>query len=146
MNGIGQGSFAAPLASSLNIGCAVEGIIIGEIELNSLNFKDYIAKMNRMLEDAKKGSKDVGTLVESKQLRANPAKSKFAVIRTPESRTEILKESEANPIMMGDTIIENSKSKKNLGDQIHEDGCAASISATLDSRIPIAIERGNTII
>ena len=30
--------------------------------------------------------------------------------------------------------------------EIHEDECAASISATLDSRIPTAIERGNTIL
>ena len=29
MNGIGQGSFAAALASSLNIGCAVDGITMG---------------------------------------------------------------------------------------------------------------------
>ena len=48
--------------------------------------------------------------------------------------------------MMGDTIIENSKLKKYLGNQIHEDGCAASITATLDGRIPIAIERGDIII
>ena len=67
------------------------------------------------------------------------------MIGTTESRTEILKEAEANPIMMGDTIIENSKLEKYLGDQIHEGGCAASISATLESRIPSAIERGNTI-
>ena len=42
MNGIGQGSFAAAVASSLNIGCALDGITrgifsanIGEVELNS---------------------------------------------------------------------------------------------------------------
>ena len=78
MNGIGQGSFAAALASSLNIGCAVDGITrgicsanIGEVELNSLIFQDDIAKMNSMMEDSRKGSKDVGRLLESKQLRAN---------------------------------------------------------------------------
>ena len=43
-------------------------------------------------------------------------------------------------------IIENSKSEKYLGDQIHEDGCAASITATLDGRIPSAIDRGEIII
>ena len=43
INGIGQGSFAAALASSLSIGCAVDkitkGVVtskIGEMELNSL--------------------------------------------------------------------------------------------------------------
>ena len=43
-------------------------------------------------------------------------------------------------------IIENSKSEKYLGDQILEGGASASITATLDSRIPTAIDRGNTII
>ena len=97
-----------------------------------------------MLEDARRCAR--GRLLETMQLRANTAKSKYVVINVPESRTEKLKEAEANPIMMGDTIIENSISEKYLGDQIHEGGCAASISATLDSRIPEAIERGNTIL
>ena len=72
------------------------------------------------------------------------AKSCFVVIGSQKSRTEILKEAADNPIMMGDMIIENSKSEKYLGDQIHEDGCAASITATMDWRISIAIERGDT--
>ena len=108
INGIGQGSFAAALASSLNIGCAVDeitkGVVtakIGEMELNSLIFQDNIAKMNFTLEDARKGAKDVGRMLESKQLRVNTTKSKFVILATPESRTELLKEAEANPIKMG---------------------------------------------
>ena len=68
------------------------------------------------------------------------------VIGSPKSRTEILKHAEANPIMMGDMIIENSKSEKYLSDQIHEDGCEASITATLDGRIPSAIDKAEIII
>ena len=49
---------------------------------------------------------------------------------------EILKEADFNPIMMGPTVVENYKSEKYLGDQIHEDGCEASITATLNGRIP----------
>ena len=66
MNGIGQGSFAAALASSLNIGRGVESITkgvrsanIGELELNSLIFQDDIAKMNYSMEDARKCATDV---------------------------------------------------------------------------------------
>ena len=87
MNGIGQGSFAAALASSLNIGCGVEKITrgicsanIGELELNSLIFQDDIAKMNRTMKDARKGPTDVGRLLESKQLRANTSRSRYVVI------------------------------------------------------------------
>ena len=68
------------------------------------------------------------------------------VIGSKKSRTEILKEAAANPIMMGDMIIKNSKLEKFLSDQIHEDGCAASITATLDVRIPSAIDSGEIII
>ena len=38
------------------------------------------------------------------------------------------------------------KSEKYLGDQIHEDGCEASITATLDWRIPSAIDKAENII
>ena len=55
-------------------------------------------------------------------------------------------DAEANPIRMGELIIENSKSEKYLGDQIHKGGTAASITTTLDSRIPTAIDKGNTIL
>ena len=50
MNGIRQGSFAAALTSSLNIGCAVDGITWG---ICPANLGEVIAKMNRTLEDAK---------------------------------------------------------------------------------------------
>ena len=146
MNGIGQRSFAAALASSLNIGFAVGGITRGictaNIELSSLIFQNGIAKKNRTIKDARKGAKDVGRLLECKQLIANTQKSCFVVIGSQKSSTEILKDAEANPIMMGDMIIDNSKSEKYLGDQVYEDGCAASITATLDGRIPFAIDKG----
>ena len=77
----------------------------------------------------------------------NLQKPKFVVLATPESRTRLLKEAESNPIKMGETIIENSRAeKKQPGYQIHEDGTSASIHATLDSIIPIAIKRGDGIL
>ena len=102
--------------------------------------------MNPTMEDARKGAKDVVRLLESKQLRANTAKSRFVVIGSQKSRTEILKEAADNPIMMGDMIIENSKSEKYLSDQILEDGSEAIITATLDGRIPSAIDKAEIII
>ena len=82
INRIGQGIFTAPLASSINIGRAVDEITggevtakIGNMELNSLIFQDDIAKMNFTLEDARKGARDVGQMLESKQLHQNPSMS-----------------------------------------------------------------------
>ena len=61
INGIGQGSFAAALASSINIGSAVHEITKGEVTANIGNciiFQYEIARMNRTLEDARKGAKE----------------------------------------------------------------------------------------
>ena len=59
MNGIGQGSFTAEIASSVNIGTAEYDITKGEVSanignmpLNCLIFQNVIAKMNRTLDDA----------------------------------------------------------------------------------------------
>ena len=62
----------------------------------------------------------------------------------PKSRTDLLKEAKANPIKMGETIIENSRTEKYLGDQIDEDGTC--IQETLSNRIPTAYERGEEIL
>ena len=102
--------------------------------------------MNYSMEDTRRGATDVGRLLESKQLRANTSKSKYVIIGTQKSRTEMLKDAEVNPVMMGETVIENSKSEKYLGDQIHEDGCAASINATIRGRINGAREAAHNII
>ena len=58
----------------------------------------------------------------------------------------MLKDAELNPVMMGETIFENSKSEKYLGDEIHEDGCAESIAATIKGRIKGAREAARDII
>ena len=50
-------------------------------------------------------------MLETKQLSASTSKSNFVVIAKPDSRTELLKEAEANPIKMSETIIDNSKPK-----------------------------------
>ena len=61
--------------------------------------------MNYILEDARKRRWDAG-------VKATPNKHlQVVVIATPESRTETLKEAEANQIKMGETIIKNSKSE-----------------------------------
>merc|ERR1712128_109211 len=153
MNGIGQGSFGAALASSLNIGCGIDMITkgictarIGELELNALIFQDDIAKMNYSMEQTRKGATDVGRLLESKQLRANTSKSKFVIIGTESSRTDMLKDAASNPVMMGETVIENSDCEKYLSDMIHENGCAASIAATIKARKKGALEATHNII
>ena len=72
------------------------------------------------MKDARKGAKDIGRMLESKQLKANVSKSKFVVIGSERSKKACLKEAEQNPIRMGDHVLENSASEKYLGDKINE--------------------------
>ena len=61
-NSLGQGSFGAALASSLNIGCAVKDTFqetsstnIGTLPLNAVVMQDDIAKMNDNIKQARNG-------------------------------------------------------------------------------------------
>ena len=73
MNGLGQGSYAAALSSSINIGSAVYDITkeeyisnIGTMPLNCLIFQDDIAKMIQNEEDARKGAWEIRRMLDSK--------------------------------------------------------------------------------
>ena len=75
-------------------------------------------------------------MLESEQLTTNKSKSKYVIMAPLKSRTDQLKESEVNPMKMGEIIIENSHSEKYLGNQIYEDRTAASINKTLKIEYP----------
>ena len=102
--------------------------------------------MNESLEQARKGAKDIGRLLESKQLKANTSKSKAVVIGQEEAREKLLKEIKENPIRMGNQIVGESVSEKYLGDWISQYGTARSISETIKKRLPIAMETTKQIL
>ena len=56
------------------------------------------------------------------------------MIRPPQWRIKLLKEEENNPIMMGETKLEASKSEKYLEDWINEKGKSVSITKTINKR------------
>ena len=115
INGIGQGSFAAALAvCDITKGEVSDNI--GNMPINCLIFQNDFTKINRTMEDARKGAKDIGRMLESKQL--NASLSKFVVIGSGKSRIACLKEAETNPLRKGELMLENSASEKYLGDKI----------------------------
>ena len=105
---------------------------------NCLIFQDDIAKMNESLENARKGAKDIGRLLESKQLRANISKSKYVIIGPEEAREKCLKEAKEKPILMGEHTVGNSVSEKYLGDMISQHKSARSITETIQKRLSLA--------
>ena len=73
-NSLGQGMFGAALASSLNIGCAIEDIFnvrpstnIGYVNLNSLILQDDNSKMNDNVDQAKDGCKKIDEIDTEKE-------------------------------------------------------------------------------
>ena len=58
------------------------------------------------------------------------------VCNTKKSRLDCIKDADSNPILMGDHKLYNSVSNKYLRDRINEKGTAASITETIDKRIP----------
>ena len=140
-NSLGQGMFGAALASSLNIGCAIEDIFnvrpstnIGYVNLNSLILQDDISKMNDNVDQAKDGCKKIDEILKRKQLSVNYDKSKYMIIGNEKYRSEAKKHIEKNPMKMGNVVIGHSEKEKYLGDMIHEKGIVESISATIKAR------------
>ena len=98
------------------------------------------------MDQARKEAKDIGRLLESKQIRANSSKSKAVIIGQEEAREKLLKEIKENPILMGNQIVGESASEKYLGDWISQYGTAISISETIKKRLPIAVETTKQIL
>ena len=81
---VGQGSFAAALISSLNIGSAIADKFQGEstaniglLELICLILQDDIMKMSNTVEQARDGSQKIDELLKQKLLSLNYDKSKY---------------------------------------------------------------------
>ena len=140
---IGQGSVGAPLVSSMNIGRTVseldktdiEPSYIGRLKVSSVVFQDDIAKFSDSVENARVAADKLDKALRDKQLSVNYSKSKNLIIGSKKFRKDTLKEMEENPIKIGDEVMEHSSQEKYLGDVIHEDGCEASITATINERI-----------
>ena len=74
-NSVGQGSLGAALASSINIGCAVQDTLkwtksasIGNLGLNSLILQDGIFRLSGSLRQARIGRDKIFDLLTRKQL------------------------------------------------------------------------------
>ena len=152
-NSLGQGMFGAALASSLNIGCAIEDIFglrpstkIGFVNLNSIILQDDISKMNDKVEQARDGCEKIDEVLKRKQLSVNYDKSKYMIIGNEKFRKEVKKDMENNPMMMGGVKIGHSEKEKYLGDYIHEKGIVESISATIKARTNGLISKCDEII
>ena len=152
-NSVGQGSFGAALASSINIGCAIEETFrnktsarIGHLDLNCVIMQDDIAKMNSKLAEARQGCELIDNTLKRKQLSVNHDKSKYLIMGSKKFRKDTLKELETNPMTMGGVTIDHAEAEKYLGDWVSELGCRESIYLTIKERIRKLISKGDELI
>ena len=141
-NSLGQGSFGAALASSLNIGCAIQDTFretsstnIGTLPLNAVVMQDDIAKLNDNLGQARDGCKKIYNTLMRKQLSVNHDKCKYLIVGPKKFRQDTLKELETQPMCMGGVVIKHAANEKYLGDWVNELGCKESIDDTIKERI-----------
>ena len=86
-NSVGQGSFGAALASSLNIGSAIKDTFrgtstasIGTLGLNTVVMQDDIAKLNNNISQARIGCDKIFNTLMIKQLSVNHTKCKYLIV------------------------------------------------------------------
>ena len=152
-NSLGQGSFGAALASSLNIGCAIKDTFgevssthIGTLPLNAVVMQDDIAKLNDNLEQARDGCDKILNTLMRKQLSVNHDKCKYLIVGPKKFRENTLKELEKDPLKMGGAKIDHAGTEKYLGDWVNELGCKQSIDDTIKERMRKQTSKVNDII
>ena len=86
-NSVGQGSFGAALASSLNIGSATQDTFqgtstasIGNLGLNAVVMQDDISKLSDSLKQARVGCDKIFDILTRKQLSVNHTKCKYMIV------------------------------------------------------------------
>ena len=108
----------------------------GGVRVLPLTFRDGILRATGSGLSARAGNVKVVAVMRSKQLHLNPDKTGYIIFGKKKEVDELRREIEMVPIMCGDFVTKEKVSDKWLGDMFHQDGLAASVSATIEDREP----------
>jgi hypothetical protein len=141
---IGQGTGGGALVSQANLDKGITDMFAGSeeelgyggVRVLPLMFQDDILRATGSVLSARAGNVKVAAVMRSKQLRLNPDKTGYIIFGKKKDVDELRKEIEMEPIMCGDIVTKEKVSDKWLGDMFHCDGLAASVSATIEDRVP----------
>ena len=139
---IGQGTGEGAIMSAASISDGIEKafkfstheLSYGEEELRPLLFQDDIARICDSAEAAQAGNDLVSHVMESKLLDFNVDKSCYMVVGDNKSKTGLIKQLEATPLSLAGFPMNQVEKEKYLGDFIHCNGNADSVTATVDAR------------
>ena len=141
---IGQGTGGGALVSQANLDKGIidmfagseDELCYGGVRVLPLMFQDDILRGTGSVLSARAGNIKVAAVMRSKQLRLNQDKTGFIIFGKKKQVEEARKEIKMEPIMCGDFVTKEKVSDKWLGDIFHQDGLAASVSATIEDRVP----------
>ena len=141
---IGQGTGGGALVSQANLDKGImdmfegseEELRYGGVRVLPLIFQDDILRGTGSVLSARAGNVKVAAVMRSKQLRLNPDKTGYIIFGKKKQVEEARREIEMEPIVCGDFVTKEKVSDKWLGDIFHQDGLAASVSATIEDRVP----------
>ena len=67
-------------------------------------------------------------------MQIHPSKSNYLVAGTTKYKEDVKEETDEDPIMFGEIELKRAQCVTYLGDELHEDGLAASVEATILAR------------
>ena len=141
---IGQGTGGGAFVSQANLDKGIvdmfagseEEVGYGGVRVLPLMFQDDIMRVAGSVLSARAGNVKVAAVMRSKQLRLNPDKTGYIIVGKKRAVEEVRREIEMEPIMCGDFVTKEKVCDKWLGDMFHQDGLAASVTATIEDREP----------
>ena len=140
---LGQGSAGAALVSQKNLDQGTEEYFAGSadedayggVRLQPLTFVDDIIRSSVCVSEARAGNAKLGSMMKDKCLTNHPVKSGYIVIGNKAFKEQVEGDTKDDPIMFNSRKMDRKQVVTYLGDELHEDGLAASISATIQARI-----------
>ena len=140
---VGQGTIGGALVSQAVLDEGVKDhfdpggndeLNYGQVAIGPCMFQDDLIHPSTTTTRAREASRKMNQVMKKHALKLNKEKSVMILMGSKKQKQEILNEIENNPIMCGEVMMNVKSADKWLGQQISEDGLAASVAATVEKR------------
>ena len=142
---VGQGSKGASLMSQLKVDLGLHSYFAGSgdeecygsVRLQPLSWQDDVVGLGSEVRKVQASLNKLSYFVDESQLAIHPdqSKSTFIVYGNKKCRQELIKETDDEPLRVGEVKLLRSEAMTYLGEVLHQDGLAASVDATVDRRV-----------
>ena len=139
---VGQGSGGGALNSQLSMDRGIQDYFrgssdeyyYGSVRCQGVIYQDDTGRASNTVRQAQAGNTKLNAVFKDKGVEAHPDKSSFIVCGSKKYKDKVKEELELTPLKFGEFNMKQEKTIKYLGMQLHEDGMAASIQATVEER------------